>query len=652
MPIGMKSFLSLERSAIFTCRKNGVERKYLVYEGAEFVNFDLIYTKETNEENGVKAELVIASRNERVLFEDKAKGKLAYYDTAVLIIDNNVIVNEIHRNELFQWSDLCPNANMHLCLKDVYYTIDWEALGIPPIDIPVAIRLQLGDGLTPTPSRESYITNEKTKELLLSRISAIAKWFMDKYNDRIKIFDSFMDAYNYLGITGYYITLEGKTFYINPLFLYHKKGRINPVNVKGITVRDPNDYKMRKGRLLEEYSPVGYINYSGVMKNKEGRMGVNKEYHVFNDRNVTVLVGENFRGNLKTFLKEKYGCKTLFLRRNNFVRPLGKQTPKGQMKIDVESYRSMLDLGTKPKNVWRFYIEEWNFVVSSVISTFRDETKTDTSKEFQEWIEERKEEQREKRKNNPSMYTGLGKQVGDVTLAYSYIRHGHYVHFRKEAFPIADLHKNKFLTVLFHEEDTQVVKEMVMYMKNDNVKFALAGKKEIQKVPKHYQFINLQDFMKIRCKPFTRIASTMRFQEVLDDYNRIANYKNPVFKKALKVLKSDADALAKYVQKHSTYTIGDNLKNVILDAASQCDLYDKELWAEYTRLKEGVRKYDFIKLFTVPAHTNYELTERYEKLINQILLFRKKYYNDLPDGAKIIFEEPETKTKTETNEVV
>ena len=40
--IGMKSFLSLERSASFICRKNGVERKYLVYEGAEFVNYDLI----------------------------------------------------------------------------------------------------------------------------------------------------------------------------------------------------------------------------------------------------------------------------------------------------------------------------------------------------------------------------------------------------------------------------------------------------------------------------------------------------------------------------------------------------------------------------------------------------------------------------------
>ena len=653
--IGMKSFLSLERSATFICRKNGKERKYLVYEGAEFVNFDLIYCKDTTEENGVIAELLINNWSEKNQFIEKAKAKLAYYDTAVLIIDSKAQENEIHRNEMFQWSTLNQNNYMHISLKDVYYEIDWSALGIRQIEIPVAIRLNLGDGLTPTPSRESYITNDKTKELLMRKIGETADWFVKRYNDTVKHFKTFMEAFEYLGEFNFYVKLKdnSKEFKINPLLPFSSV-KVAAVKIDGINVRNPDDYKIRRSDLLAEYSIVAYTNYAGVNKTK--RINVSKEGHIFDQKATTVLVGDDFKGNIKQHLKEKYGPKVLFVKRNDFVRELGKAKeygPQGQMRIRVDTYRHVLDLGMKKREFWRPLIEEWDFVVSSIVSAFKDERKVAEDQAFADWLEEKKRQQKELQKlKGTKAYQGLGKQLGDVTIAYQYIRY-EKIHFGKKPYSIADLHKNKFLTVLLTEDDNiELAKGIISALrKNDKVKFALLGKKEIKKIPEHFQFINFQQFMSRDCKPFMRLASAIKFEEALCEFDVVKNYKSVVFQEIFKTFNADAEKLRKYVNNNIHHGLSSNLENMIIDVADQHKLYDMELWTEYNRLKENIKKYDFINLITVPNSTNHELTKRYEKLINQILLFRKKYYNDLPEGAKIVFEDPK-EIKTEEDELV
>lgn len=647
--IGMKSFLSLERSATFTCRKNGLERKYVVYEGAEFVNFDLVYCKDTTEENGVIAELVIADWNERYQFDQKARAKLAYYDTVVLLIDNVPVKNEIYRNELFQFSTLAINTIMHLCLKDVYYAIDFEALGIPTIYFPVAIRLGLGDGLTPTPSRESYITNAKTKELILGKIKDIADWFIDRYNETVKEFPSFMDGYDYIGNLSYFVRIDSRDFGLVSIKDFSKKQFLQP-KVKGIKLRKPDDYKFRKHDLFKEYGIAGYLNHSDSMQVNTSRMYMSIADHVLakDTKGKTVLVSDSFRGNVKNYLKSKYTRGTLFIKRNSFEWKLGKKKEvgqNGQMKINTETYRYILDLVTRPRADWRPHIEEWNFVMKSITDTFKDETKVADTKEFADWVEAKKQKMKLAKGTVSSTYAGLNKQVGDVTMAYSYRRYGK-IHFKKEAIPIASLEKNKFLTVLLDDDDNlDLAKEIVRCMqesKSNVVKFAVVGKKERTKIPEHFQFINFKKFMSRDCKPFMRIASAIKFKEVLSALGNIKNYKNPVFAKALKFLSDDENVLKKYVDSNFRYGLATDIENIIIDVADEHKLYDQEFWDVYKRLKENTAKYDFITLIHVPSSTNAELTQKYETLVNQILLFRKKFYNDL-QGAKIVFEDEKQK---------
>lgn len=634
--IGMKSFLSLERSATFTCRKHGIERKYLVYEGAEFVNYELIYTRDTNEEDGVKAELTINDWTERGLFLSKAKQKLAYYDTAVLIVDNVVVTNKIFRSDDFQWSVLNNNDNLHICLKDVYYSIDWEALGIYPIKIPIALRLSLSDGITPTPSRESYITNEKTKKVLLNKIEKVADWFVNRYNTDNREYSTFLSAFDRLGRTDYNVVVSGVTYYINPITVYSKL-TINPIKVEGITKRDPYYYRTIRSTFLAGYSIVAHVDSYGTMKTSLRKMWIDRDNYVFNnDTNSSiVLVLSPFSGNIKEFLKTKYKKDTLFLNFNGFKRKLG-----SKVLYDSETYYNILGLKDFPKKEWREYIEEYNFVLSSITSTFIDETRVADTPEFIKWVEDKKEAAKQKRLLNAKngVYNGINKKQGDVTLGYSSMRYNK-ISFKKSAYPISELHKNHFVTVLIQDgDDVDAMKKIIPgFYKCQTIKFATVGKLEFKKIPECSQFINVKKFMSIECKPFLRLASALVFNRAIEDLNKIKAYKSNVFKNFVSHIHKDEMLLKEYISKNSAY-MSDDAKNMVLDIADEHKLYDYSLWDSYLRVKEACSKYDFINLLQEPPYYNTEMREKYEKLINQILLFRKKYYDDLPEGTKIVIE--------------
>lgn len=626
----MKSFLSLERSATFTCRKNGVERKYLVYEGEEFVNYDLIHSTSTDKPNGVKAEIMITDWNEKSNFVSKAKQKLAYYDTAVLVIDNVPVKNDIHRSEDFQYSTLNQSSNMHISLKDVYYPIDWEALGIKPIDMAIALRFSLKDGITPTPSRESYITNDKTKKLILDKITKVANWHINKYNETVKLFPSFLEAHDYIGNSNYVVN----NMSINSIVKYGTVF-INKLMITGISVNDAIFYKNQVEHLFTEYEIAGYLNGRGTIT--KNNRHISKVQHVVRNKNKTVLVGSDFIGNVKEFLKQKYKPDTLFLRRNSFVRKIGtKNDTQGW-----ESYRSILNLGAHNRPYWRAKISEFNYVISTIVSTFADETGVSQSKEFIKWLEDKREAQKQLRLLNATkgVYNGLNKQQGDVTIAYDY-ESLRGVSFKKKAVPISSLTQNKYLTVVIPEDypELDMIKKIIAVMKCPNIKFATLGKKEMKKIPDHYQFINIDKFMSIDCKPFMRLASAILFKGVLNDLNEVKSNRGGLFSKFIRHLDADERILRDYVNKHYTGSVDDKAQEYIKNVAETNKLYDMEFWEHYLRVKENIKKYDFINLLNSPPSWDKEKEKRYNTLITQILYFRHKFYNDLPEGTKIVFQ--------------
>lgn len=631
--IGMKSFLSLERSATFTCRKNGKERVYLVYEGEEFVNYDLVVEKDTKEENGVKAELVVNGYGERMQFIQKARQKLAYYDTAVLVIDGAAEVWSIYRNDLFQRSSANINNQMHLCLKDVYYSIDWEALGIQPIGYPIALRFGLDSGLVPTPSRESYITNEKTKKLILNRIKEVADWMITKYNATVQEFPTFKEAYDYLGMTSPTLNMEeGHTKLSYPLSYiapYSKIGILTP-KVKGITIQDPNEYKKKRYDLLYEFIPTAYLDGSGKYKGNT-RGHIDLSYYYFNYKYKIVIVNEGMKGNVREYMKHKYsGTNTLFIRPNPVSRPM-KDAPN-----EYISYTHILGLTYLKKEEWQDRIDEWDFVRKSIASDFVDERKVDTTQVYLDWLDKRRKSLYIKK---GTIYNKINKQQGDVTMAYLVSNSRGGSGWKKAAYKIADLPSQKFLTILVDDDspDKDKIKEIWGMMKG-TINFALVGKKERKKVPNCSQFINYDRFMSRDCKPFMRLASSLKFGDALTEFDKINAYKTGIFQRCLASLLEDSKVLRDYVAKNHMYTGDQKVREEILAVADKYDLYDKTLWDVYMRLKKSMKKFDFITCLQEPRGWSNEEVEKYNRVINQMLLFRKKYYNDV-DSIEITVKE-------------
>lgn len=642
--IGMKSFLSLERSATFTCRKAGMEYKYLVFKGPQFANYELIYEKPTVEPNGVIAELTLGS-HEYNNFVTKAKQKLCYYDTVVLITDGDIIQhNKIYRNKLFQWAAMSTQNTMHIALKDVYYSIDWEALGITQITLPLALRFDLSSGITPTPSRETYISNERTKKLILDRIKEVADWFANKYNSEVKEYDYFMQGYEQYGTTIYNVVLKegdgSRSFCVNNI-MHHTSVNIKKPTVKGLTLNNPEFYKTHFGDFFFGLETVGYEDWRRFRRKRF----YHSPYSQIQADKKVVLVGEDFKGNLKEFLRKRHAYTsnggTLYAKRTK-KRILGGLSGRDKDGVyDNDSYNSILDLSSYDKEVWRDYIQEWQKVENEVLSLMIDETGCYKTKEYVQWIEDKKQAQKDRRKQVGYVPNGLNKQKGDVTIAYQSVYYNR-ISFKRKAIPIKDLDKHKYITVLLKKDDIKdEIKEFVINFLPKPVRFAMIGPLELKKIPDSPKFINYQQFMSRDCKPFMRLASAILYERIIAEYEGITESHEGIFKNCIKVYQKDVETLEKYIEKNPTYGLTEPVKDMIIDVALEKDIFDQIIWDSYVRLKEAIVKYDWITVLAVPDSSDSETVKKYNKIITQVLLFRKKYYNEFPENAEIVFRDPE-----------
>src|SRR5688500_6082953 len=149
-----------------------------------------------------------------------------------------------------------------------------------------------------------------------------------------------MDAYEYLGQIRFNVQVEDKTFCINELLLYSTT-LLENTKVKGIVLKSPLDYKTKRYEFLKGYTIAGYTDGRGSLKT--AKVMVNIDGHIFDHKRTTVVIGENFRGNVKEYLKQKYGMSVLFLKETGYERLLDHDI-NVHGRFDNESYTAILGL--------------------------------------------------------------------------------------------------------------------------------------------------------------------------------------------------------------------------------------------------------------------------------------------------------------------
>jgi len=618
--LGMKSFLALDRSATFIIRKDGIECKFISYMGDEFMEYDLIYEKTTEEQNGFICELKINNWAEYIEFKSKAIKRLAYYDTVLLYINEYLQENNILRSDDWQYSQ---NAfsKLHLCLKDVYYEINFEQLGISQINIPIALRFGLEDGLTPTPSRESLIMNQTSKVLILDKIKKVANWFVDKYNSEWKEYETLVDGWRFVNEYNFYLTIKDNNFKINNLEKY-ADNKIKTAKIKNI--ENAKWYIDSKHRLLSNYSVLVESNY-GKWTNKYCSQNIVEK--IINNYKI-VVVNYLPTHKVKSYFKDKYKH-TIFIKK--FCdRKLGKND-----KQNSSTYYYTLDLDDIPKENWRSKIQELNYVENQLKENFIYELDVENSQGFKDWLETQKKERVYQVYN--SNHKVLNKQDDEVTLAIGRNRSiGNGVTFEKETFKVNKLSQTPKLTIYFEDKDRAAQYYELIGKK---YRIAIVGKREQLKIKNIHNFMTEQEFQK--SKVFKRIVTSVMFDELVQNYKNIFHKTSlEVIHNVIKPLEDDINLLEAYTSKNGK-TIRDNeLLDSMIAIAKEYNLYDYQFMDVYNRCKESLDKYKFLNYIQKPDRWNEENVKEVNSIITQFL-YHQKMYKGLHQELEFVVKEKE-----------
>jgi hypothetical protein len=618
--LGWKSPLSYSSSFYFVCRKNGVERKYMMYEGENVNSIDLLYETETEEANGVKI-IVPVKYNDRYLFYQKIKEQLAYFSNVYFDIDSNIetIDNnfKITRGELFQYSELSNDRNLHLCLDDVYYPLDFNKLGIDVIKIPLAIRCSLTDGVFPIPNREQLIYNIDSKKIILSKIKAIANYFVNKFNENSvntndikKIFEYYSDDTKYVDVGEIKINIKDFTKHSDVIFKVPTLNNVSLLNLERLF--EEKDF------ILSEYSHKFSIQ-GGRFNKRHYSTTIN--YRDILNKNIFVY-SEYIPKNKKEYLKSIYNTGIFIKKHESFK--LGNNTiDKNSYTANRRFYYKLLDLKNYNKKFWRQIIKEFESIKSSLIESFVNVDELEIPKE---WTEARKK----KKLITISSSTKKVKLEGEITVYKSTDLErtvfGKNCKFVAHQYKLNDLHKQNSL-IIFGTKDDESLMQKLHPILGYRIQIFIISEREMKKLEniKLHNFINIHKFMEGKNMPFKRMVTAycinlliVKNKAVFDKLNVLNFISSDLYNKLV--------CLQNYKEKW--YVFGnEKIYKAMLIVAEDGNLFDENIFSTYKECRFVLNKLDFLNTLcnTFPSHYSSSIIKEDDKIVS-IIKDMCKYY--------------------------
>ena len=631
MGLGFKAPLAYSSSFYFVARKNGVERKYMMYEGEDVNTIDLLYETPTMQRNGVKI-IVPVSYYDRSQFYTKIREQLAYFENVyfnVNDIDNNFVIN---RHELFQWSPLASDRNLHICLDNVYYPLDFKKLGIDTISFPIALRLGLSDGVFPTPNRESLRYTKEAIAVVIKKIKDVANYFVERYNESVKDTENILEAIDHYRSSTRFVKLkkDGGNLNIGELKAFATVPFASP-KVKGLDYHTVQYYSTLKDYLLDEYSIVNEV-YRG--KWCKGSRWSRLADRVSNLDNTIYVYTDRLSGIKKEYLKNinKRG-ETEYVVKKHKSYKLGSSKDKTS---GFDSYYKILELWKFPKSDWRNVIKEFQEMHSRIISRFID---LDNLVVPQQFI-------LSKKKTTIGANGVAGpkqrrlKLEGEVTgkLASSLERSvcNQNCKFVPEVVQMKDAHKAPYLTVYGSAVHTSTFDLMFSIFptkkaKGSKVKFIVFSERELTRLKDIdlHNWIHIDKFMEGKHIAFRRVVTAYLIDQLATDYRS-------VFGRTTRMEHISTDLCNKMIElqryRDTNHMNGsDKLYKTMLEVAEADNLFDMSIYPLYMEIKSIFEKLPFINSM-FQASSSYNVKDGMTDALRDLFKYYKqridwKHYN-------------------------
>ena len=633
MGLGFKAPLAYTSSFYFVCRKDGMERKYMMYEGEDTNTIDLLYEKATTEGNGVKV-IVPVQYYDRSDFKTKIREQLAYFENVYFdcgdLIDNNF---SIFRNELFQFSELASDDKLHLCLDNVYYPIDFQKLGIKDnIHFPVALRFSLSDGLFPTPNRESLRYTKEGKEIILKRMSELANFFVNKYNEQVKDTDNISTIMDYYSNEHRYVHIL-KAKYDAGILSQFATVQFNEPKLKGINILDMKKIHRNREYILNEYDVKFRVERGKWRECKHYYDNNLYRYMQYREIGCAYIYSEKIPGIKKEYIKSTastaWNKNTLIIKKGSKPFKLG--SVRGS--TDYHTYMDILGLRNIPKAQWRAAIKEFQSIVDMYKKDWID---LDALVVPQEFIDSKK---KLKVKISSTGVPGQRRQKlkGEITgreaSALERDVQNQNCKFVPTVYKLEDAHKLPYLHVYGSQADKDRLDHLYGAFKKctKKIKFIMFSERELTNLSKVelHNWIKLDKFMEGVNKPFKRIVTAYLVGKLRDKYK-------PVFSKLHHMEKISADLYKKietleaYREKYNGgYMSGDTetiIFGTLLDIAEKNNLFDGEIYPIYQEVKTILDKFPFIKsVFDVMK--SWEGSDPLQQVVVDLLKYNKHKVN-------------------------
>ena len=592
MGLGFKAPLAYSSSFYFVCRKDGIERKYMMYEGEDVNTIDLLYEKETTEANGVKI-IIPVKYNDVWQFKKKIKEQLCYFESVYFDVpDDSSISNDfvISRHPHFQFSEMSTDDKLHICLDNVYYPLDFEKLSIDRIDFPVALRFSLSDGLYPTPNRESLRYTQEAKQIIIAKLGQVADYFANKYNEQLTEGNDIKSVINHLEKNGHRITMANGSIQRIDSFIKYSQVQIVVPEIEGVKlINFPSMYKTYKQNILNDAFPARYsLRYKRMSDtDKHYTYGYNLESVCNGQANVWVY-NDRIPQIKKDYLRAT--CKESdynFLVKRAAPMKLGIPS-----KFDIKTYYHLLHLKNFPREQWRQAIKEYQHIMSMIEANFID---LDAFNVPQAFIDSKKKAK--------VIRTGISsnkrlKLQGEIVCkkGVDLMRwnDGRKCKFDSQLYKLEDLHKGKGLKIYAKHEDFLKLDALYGMMSKQKMEVITFSDRELKIVEQLniHNLISYDKFMEGKTAPFKRIITSILIHEMINVYRSTFD-KIDVVRYVSIDLANKLDRLAKYRRDNYVDT-NTELRKAMLEVALEHRLFDPQIHAEYLEMLAIFEKLTFL----------------------------------------------------------
>jgi len=597
MGLGFKAPLAYTSSFYFICRKDGIERKYMMYEGEDTNTIDLLYERPTEERNGVKV-IIPVKWSDRFNFYEKIQEQLAYFDSVYFDVTagsyslNNKFT--IYRGEHFQYSEMSKDDHLHICLDNVYYRLDFSKLGISNLEFPVALRFSLTDGIFPTPNREAIRYTQEAKDIILKRLGQMSDFFIEKYNREMQNCSTFDQVIEYYTSKKRSVEIvPGKSLNVGYLSIFSDVVMNEPKmeSVKHLDLRklvDKSEY------ILNEYAVTYTLNRGKFKEVKSGSWESNVSRNNVMGNNTYMYssrISELKKAYLRTHLQNGTFNNYYFVKKIATFSLFNKTAASNYMKsLKRDNYYQLLELSKIKKEHWREAIIEFQGIVNSMISGFKNLDDVVVPESF---IQSRKQI------NGRVGVSRREKLAGDIIVKEARqlerFVDGKNCKFVPDTWSLKDMPKKKTLIVYGHHDDSLDLDKLYSITCGKmNITIISLSTKEI-KVLEKLELNNVMSyskFMEGKSKPFKKLVTAYLI-------NKLILNQSYVFRKSdyLKIISTELSDKMNLLERYRNTNYRDGSTEIykaMIDLAEENKLFDYSIYHEYIQMKETLERLYFL----------------------------------------------------------